>query len=399
MSIRRLAVFWFAWLLLLSAQALAVQSTVSTEELLAAAERGDAAAQYQVALRYGKGEGVTRDQAHALHWLLRAAESGHLEAQANIGVLFTLEAPMDAQHEVGMRWLRRAAERRHPMAALQLGLMASEGGDPALALHWFRVAADSGDHNLQRALSDMLLNGEGVRHDLAEAYYWTRLAALSDPAGDTESRAMAVQLDEKTRAAIDARAAAWRPKLSDADIAASTVSAETELARKPASAEGAGAVGHFQVRHWDYPDEGVDAPPVAYFERWKVRDAIAYRKQDPARWEGREYIGVEVSTRPIERAGLAATLREQGRSGGLLGLILELDAEGELLTGLMSHSQGYDELQVGVVESTLRVEANSVRGNLRIATPESSPDAPNYRFEISIDAALIEVAPPADSSL
>jgi TPR repeat protein len=54
----------------------------------AAAEQGEASAQFQMGLKCERGEGVGRDYSQAAHWYEKAAEQGHAEAQLNLGVLY-----------------------------------------------------------------------------------------------------------------------------------------------------------------------------------------------------------------------------------------------------------------------------------------------------------------------
>ena len=51
-----------------------------------AAERGDAAAQYNLGAAYTKGYGVPQDYAQAVYWTRKAAEHGNADAQYNLGV-------------------------------------------------------------------------------------------------------------------------------------------------------------------------------------------------------------------------------------------------------------------------------------------------------------------------
>ena len=62
-----------------------VKSLVDLQRL---ADHGDADAQWQLGVRYHNGEGVPRDDAHAMQWFLRAAEQGHVIAQATLGAYY-----------------------------------------------------------------------------------------------------------------------------------------------------------------------------------------------------------------------------------------------------------------------------------------------------------------------
>ena len=51
------------------------------------AEKGHASAQYMLGRRYLYGDGMTRDDEQARHWLEKAAAQGDLDAQATLLVL------------------------------------------------------------------------------------------------------------------------------------------------------------------------------------------------------------------------------------------------------------------------------------------------------------------------
>ncbi|WP_420831727.1 tetratricopeptide repeat protein, partial [Bathymodiolus japonicus methanotrophic gill symbiont] len=47
-----------------------------------------ASAQYNVGLRYAKGEGVVQDEKEAAKWYRKAAEQGHGDAQLLLGAMY-----------------------------------------------------------------------------------------------------------------------------------------------------------------------------------------------------------------------------------------------------------------------------------------------------------------------
>lgn len=60
----------------------------SVADLQGLAERGDADAQWQMAVRYHNGEGVPQDDTQAMKWFERAAEQGHVDAQSRLGAYY-----------------------------------------------------------------------------------------------------------------------------------------------------------------------------------------------------------------------------------------------------------------------------------------------------------------------
>src|ERR1700677_4831744 len=60
----------------------------SLADLRTLAAQGDAGAQYQMGVRYDKGEGVLKDDAQAVQWFQRAADQGNVDAQAHLGAYY-----------------------------------------------------------------------------------------------------------------------------------------------------------------------------------------------------------------------------------------------------------------------------------------------------------------------
>ena len=65
----------------------------TTDSLRESAEQGDAAAQYNLGVRYDTvryytGAGVPRDDAEAVRWYRLAADQGHAGAQSHLGLKY-----------------------------------------------------------------------------------------------------------------------------------------------------------------------------------------------------------------------------------------------------------------------------------------------------------------------
>lgn len=161
-------------------------------QLWAAAEAGDAEAQYQLTLAYAERRG-DGDTERALTWLNRAANQGHPAAMADLGTLY-----MDTDSALALRWLRAAAEEGHGGAQVNLGSMYFEGEglpkDYAEGVRLFRMAAEQGNAMPQYNLGQAYRRGHGVPKDTKEAVRWFRLAEAQ---GDTAAgfAALAAQLE------------------------------------------------------------------------------------------------------------------------------------------------------------------------------------------------------------
>lgn len=85
------------------------------------ANRGDAEAQFNLALCYDQGEGVALDQAEAVRWYRRAADQGHASAQYNLGVCYSQGTGVPQDYAEAVRWFRLAADQGSAIAQNALG--------------------------------------------------------------------------------------------------------------------------------------------------------------------------------------------------------------------------------------------------------------------------------------
>jgi localization factor PodJL len=156
--------------------------------LRAAAAKGEAAAQYEIAMRFLEGRGVPQNLAEALAWFERAAKQGLAPAQFRLGGLYEKGFGVKKNTEMARRYYTAAGEAGHAKALHNLAVLYAEGidGKPdyRTAAHWFRRAAVYGVSDSQYNLGILYARGIGVEQNLTEAYRWFTLAARS---GDQES--------------------------------------------------------------------------------------------------------------------------------------------------------------------------------------------------------------------
>ena len=144
-------------------------AATNSATLLKEATRGDAQAQYDLAIALDCGCGVKRNRAEAGQWLRKAADQGHVGAQSALGWKYMTGDGVPRDDGAAFGWLRRAAERGNTSAQNNLGVLYAQGrgvtADPVEAERWFRSAAEKGAENAQRNL-DALLAGRrrDVRH-------------------------------------------------------------------------------------------------------------------------------------------------------------------------------------------------------------------------------------------
>jgi TPR repeat protein len=121
MKLRFFCLLTMAWLTLMGGQARA--ESLSPAETATLAERGDAAAQYELGRMYQGGRGVTQDNRKAVEWYRHSAEQGYAPAERSLGAMYRGGygglAQDDAEAE---KWYGKAAAQGDILAKFALVL-------------------------------------------------------------------------------------------------------------------------------------------------------------------------------------------------------------------------------------------------------------------------------------
>jgi TPR repeat protein len=81
------------------------------------AAQGDASAQYNLGIMYGKGQGVTRNYQEALKWWRLAAAQGNAVAQSNLGVMYDYGQGVIQDYASAHMWYNLASLAGHANGA------------------------------------------------------------------------------------------------------------------------------------------------------------------------------------------------------------------------------------------------------------------------------------------
>ena len=198
------------------------------------ADKGDAAAQYNLGEMYAYGRGVPENRTEGVKWLRLAAEQGHVDAQTSLAGLYFREALLHkGDYTEAVKWFRLAADQGDSHGQFVLGIMYHEGeGVPqnyAEAAKWYSLAAEQGDYGAQLYLGTMYANGEGVPQNYVKAYMWASLAAAKAAPLMKNRDIIAGLMTPAQIAEAQKLAAEWRPRTSSA--------AEQEITRRSLSSE------------------------------------------------------------------------------------------------------------------------------------------------------------------
>ncbi len=100
---------------------------LAAKEFRAAAEKGDASCQYNLALMYEQGMGVAKDEKEAVVWYRKSADLGNANAQFNLGVLYENGRGTEVDFAQANQWYRKAALQGDPLAIGNLGMLYVRG--------------------------------------------------------------------------------------------------------------------------------------------------------------------------------------------------------------------------------------------------------------------------------
>lgn len=121
------------------------------------AERGNAAAQFNMGMIYNEGYGVAADDAAAAVWFRKSAEQGFVRAQSNLGLLYLIGHGVPQDYDQAARWFTKAAQQGDSIAQENLGAMYAKGEgvprDERLAIEWSQKAADQGNEKAKANLA------------------------------------------------------------------------------------------------------------------------------------------------------------------------------------------------------------------------------------------------------
>jgi len=194
-------------------------AAIGSIRLRSAATAGDAAAAYEIGMRYAEGHGVPADMTEAARWFERAASKGLAPAQFRYGSLLEKGQGVTKNLAEARRLYLAAANAGNAKAMHNLAVLYAEGvdGKPdyGAAAQWFQKAADHGVPDSQFNLGVLYARGLGVSASFAESYKWFALAANK---GDKE----ALKRRDEVASRLDSHA------LAAAQLAAKTFVAQTQ---------------------------------------------------------------------------------------------------------------------------------------------------------------------------
>jgi TPR repeat protein len=155
----------------------------------AAARRGEALGQFNLAMMNLRRELPGASDTKAWHWLQRAAAQNFALAENALGEMIEQGRNGPLDKTAACDWFERAAEHGNGDGALAAAtcfyLGRGRPQDMAQAHRWYLEAAKAGDVGAQYLVASMFETGLGVEADARLARYWYEAAARN---GDVAAR-------------------------------------------------------------------------------------------------------------------------------------------------------------------------------------------------------------------
>jgi TPR repeat protein/predicted Ser/Thr protein kinase len=124
-----------------------------------AADKGNSVAQYNLAVMYEKGLGVTQDYKKSFYWYEKASNQGDASAQSKLGTLYAKGQGVNKDYSIAIQLYQLAAAQGLAQAQNNLGVMYLNGygvdKDKYLAIKWFDLAVKQGDKEAIKVLKDL----------------------------------------------------------------------------------------------------------------------------------------------------------------------------------------------------------------------------------------------------
>jgi len=182
-----------------------------------AAEQGNAAAQFALGQMYSRGWGTPRDEVDALRWFQMANDPNSDGPPTDWAVVDTYGIKQD--QEQAAYWYEKAAQQGHVEAQFYLGRLYATGQgvrrDEEQALRWIRAAASQGYGPAEARFGMRYASGSGIGQDHRLAYFWLTLAFLRGDKSVEKLRSIeASKLTADVVAATDQAAQNWKPRIS-----------------------------------------------------------------------------------------------------------------------------------------------------------------------------------------
>lgn len=117
---------------------------MGAEQLIQLANQNNQHAQFYLAKRLQKGQGIAADPAKAVQWYTRAANQGVIPAQLNLGKMYAMGQGVPVNEQQARYWLEKATLHGDNRASYLLAMIEEKQHKLVDAYKWYDLAARDG---------------------------------------------------------------------------------------------------------------------------------------------------------------------------------------------------------------------------------------------------------------
>ncbi len=127
-----------------SSNTIAQYASMSLEQLVQAAQSGQASAQFLLGNRYKTGHGVKQDQSQAFVWFKKAADQGVPYAMLNVGKMYADGVGVKQDLNAAKTYLMKATKLGDNRASYNLALLEERAKNYVNAYQWYELSTRDG---------------------------------------------------------------------------------------------------------------------------------------------------------------------------------------------------------------------------------------------------------------
>ena len=166
-----------------------------------ASEFGSREADFLLGFLY---DGVLQNDKQALLFFTKAAISGHIQAQFNVGLKYERGEGTKINKEKAIYWYSQAAFNQDDNAQFRLAsLLQKESGKAKESHFWFEKSAELGNPEAHLALATNFILGRGVEKNLTLAHVSCNLATFLSRDIGSISRSIQLRTELETKMSTD----------------------------------------------------------------------------------------------------------------------------------------------------------------------------------------------------
>jgi len=193
-----------------------LQLGVAQLDVREAAEKGDAAAQFNLGVLNSGAYNNPPDWPEALKWFTASANQGNRDGQYYLGLMYLQGNGVDRNEVTAASWIGKAASQGNSDAALDYGVLVFQGvgvkKDEKIGTQWLMIAAQKGNPIAQNRIARLYtFGGGGISPDPVSAMMWNVLAKHAGR-GDAELDGLLGKLTPAQLAEVKLRLDAFRPQ-------------------------------------------------------------------------------------------------------------------------------------------------------------------------------------------